>query len=367
MDPHQKSPWKGDLAVAGIVALPFLAWPGLMFRDSWETSAIYGACGIFALWLKSWWYRLFMILAVAMLLRYPVSISFYGMVMIVVFLAAANTYLHVDAGMLEWGIRIAGISMAVIVLLQLVGFIPEYAGKPTAFFNPDAAGVFFAVCFPALLAKKWWPASAVVAGCVALAGSTTGFASLAAASAVFAAISGGRLRYYALSGIVAAVCIWLAYIDPIKATLSCQRWTIWKHLVWTFRSEMFGRGIGAFGQTFNYFILGVPGIDHNWTAAHNEYLQTGYEFGAPGMLLIAAFLGAFLWRTVKHRTGMMPLDARIAAGMTAVAVSCFGWMTFHIAPLALVSVAWISMWIGRQKRDNRPAKELAGKVRGGLK
>jgi hypothetical protein len=38
--------------------------------------------------------------------------------------------------------------------------------------------------------------------------------------------------------------------------------------------------------------------------------------------------------------------------MTALVVSCLGWHTFHIAPLALVGVAWIGLW-EREKRKMR--------------
>jgi len=78
--------------------------------------------------------------------------------------------------------------------------------------------------------------------------------------------------------------------------------------------------------------------------AHNEYIQTGFEMGLQTVALIAAYLvwfGVMVWRRTLRSA---PCALRIvASGMAALAVSCLGWHTFHIAPLALLGAAWLGM------------------------
>ena len=79
-----------------------------------------------------------------------------------------------------------------------------------------------------------------------------------------------------------------------------------------------------------------------FVAAHNEYVQAAFELGIQALALIMAFLAAAavaIWRG-KARP-------EVAAGIVAAAVGSFGWMTFHVPPLALIGVAWIGIWEGR--------------------
>jgi hypothetical protein len=75
--------------------------------------------------------------------------------------------------------------------------------------------------------------------------------------------------------------------------------------------------------------------------AHNEYVQAAFELGLP-CLAIVVVSGSSKWR-LGRPAGL--ISAHVAAGIAAVAVACFGFHVLHDAPLALLSIAWIGIFI----------------------
>jgi hypothetical protein len=334
------------IALIGLGVLPVFAVPGMGFRDVWEAACVYGACIAVMFRLGSWWFRIFLAAAVMALLRHPTMDALYATAMIIIFLGAGTLFMDArESGVISC-IRIPCMVMAGVVLLQWAHILPVFFNRPCGFFNPDAAGVFFALCLPAFFSGKARYLTPLIVICIFLSRTTTGFAATIAGFAVFAAILHPGLLVYAAAPVMAVCAIWGVFIDPFAKTLSCHRWMVWKQVLLTFRSEYLGRGLGSFKHTFGNFIAAHPVLHKKYYAcAHNEYLQAGYEMGIQTVMVVAAFLAVYGVRTIRNRDRMTTSHAQAAAGVAVVAVSCMGWFTLHIAPLALVSMAWIAMWI----------------------
>jgi len=363
------------IAVALLATMPLLAMFSGVARDGWELMSIYGAGMAWSFLLRSWWWRGFLCLALAQLVWRPTGASMSAFAMICLFLGAAQVFSGSEPEEVSACIRISALAVGVLMLLQEAGVIPPYNpfGRPGGFFNPDAAGVYLALCLPAFLGGEKGRTlkiifCATVAGGIFLAGSTTAMASAAAAVVTYYVLEGrlSRVLAAALVVIVGSV-VFITKIDPIQSTLSEPRWQVWRHVVRTYPSAPLGRGLGSFREIFPYFVSADRRLSTiepvmtpdgrkklrfktTWLQAHNEYLQAGFEMGIQGIVLILGFFVSFTVTAMRLR-GALSLEARQAgAGIAALAVSCLGWFTLHIAPLALVSMAWLGIWEAEKGR-----------------
>jgi hypothetical protein len=334
---------------------------GASLRLSWQLGAIWLAAGAFTLFLSSWWLRLFWLLALGQIIfGGRVLTSYITLMMIAIFLSACEGFSRIrPRRVLPW-IGAGGAVLSIWIALQALGAVPKWRPAEVAAgpFNIDAASVMLALCLPAFFIRPWGWAALGIGAALAACRATTGFVAALAAGAVWLLLSDlPRVRKLQIAAGAAAVCVaFFTFVDPIGTTLNERRWTAWKYSVLTFLSDWNGRGLGSYAQIFPYFAANDEVFTgkgkHAWVQAHNEYLQTGFEMGLQATALLLAYVaafGAWLWGMRKRMTEDR---RRIAAGMTALVVSCLGWHTFHIAPLALVGVAWIGLW-EREKRKMR--------------
>ncbi|HEY3267555.1 MAG TPA: O-antigen ligase family protein [Armatimonadota bacterium] len=161
-----------------------------------------------------------------------------------------------------------------------------------------------------------------------------------AAMLLIAALAGGRT----LLGRVESA-------GTTEAHSSQFRVITWKGAARMARAHpVFGVGPGSFGAAFNRYAIG------GWTqAAHNAYLQTAAETGAPGLLLLVAALGSAAVGLLR-RSGASLLAAAALAGLLAAAAHNlvdYGWTLW--APGA---VLWALIGLA-EPAEIRPPKWLS--------
>lgn len=220
-------------------------------------------------------------------------------------------------------------------------------------FNRNAASIFLALCLPGFFRGRiqstcrqaWWHLSPIVIVALFACRSSSGM--LAATAGAFGFLAfwrlSARLRIKTIvMGLIVTLMsggIFWWKIDPLADVFANPRWDAWKDIIRSFRSESFGRGLGSFRDLFP----AMYPCGNSWMQAHNEYLQVGFEMGLQAVALILTYLGWFFVCAWRRRRLMSDHDRIIVAGVAALAVGCMGWHVFHIAPLALIGVAWLGM------------------------
>ena len=356
------------------------AIPGLMFfifqvgdfsfRFSWQLVSIWLAGVAFAAILSSWFWRIFFLLALGQaafdtMLNGAILTSYITLMMIAIFLGAAERFSRMSLDHIMDAMCVAGSLLSLWVIGQRLGLIPYFnigisgAGP----FNGNAAGVFLALCVPAfcrkahsswLLAHGWlrklrlWQLLPVVGVGIYLCRSTTGMIAALAGLGAWALVSRVGILWTGAGALMACMIfgLFLWKGDPSPNILPVGRWPVWERAIRSFEAAPFGRGLGSFAQVFPRMTVGDDRIYHRGAAmmhAHNEYLQTGFEMGLQAMAVVMGYpvwIGVMAWRKRKRLAD----TGRIAvAGIAALAVSCLGWHTFHIAPLAVLGSAWLGM------------------------
>ncbi len=344
-----------------------LALPGLMlciipahgeeYLFIWQVSALW-ICGMaFTVWLSSWWYRAFFFLALVRTATIwpPDADGYLCLLTIAVFLAAAEGFKRIDSDKTMNWICLAGVVLFGWTLAQIYGFVPAYfAGRSIGPLNPDAGGVFFALCLIAFFRMNvyrliWIPFVGII-----ISASTTAAAS-ALAGIVVMLILNSKVSAKQLIAALAVIAVvggfWIWKIDPIRDTLNCTRWVAWKHAVWSFQSESMGRGLGSWKIVFPLLASGdkrlgtvtnekgVITFENCFLNAHNDYLQTGFELGLQELAVVIGFLIYAAVLAVMGKAGAYP-----AAGVAALAVASLGWSVFRNPLLALIGAAWLGMW-----------------------
>jgi len=344
-------------AVPGLVFC-IVPVPGISLRLSFQLASIWLAAAVFTSVLTSWWWRAFFVLALAQAVSEAPALHVYmPLLMIAVFLAAAQGFSKIRHVQVMNAMRVAALMLTAWIVLQRLGAVTDFnmGNQVAGPLNADAAGVFLALCLPAFIRYGLIPLAAVVVIGLFLCASTT--AMIAASTGIVFFIflwrwpgvtdSGGRfaIRAISLMVVIAGMMVFFQIFDPIENTLQCPRWQAWKHIAWSFRSEAFGRGLGSFQDIFPLLISGDARLSSMgwWKHAHNEYLQAAFEMGLQVMVLIVAYLLAFGYRAWQIRKSLSREQCTVIAGITTLAVSCLGWHTFHVAPLALLGVAWLGL------------------------
>lgn len=353
------------LSVPGLM-LCIIPVDGAALRFSWQMSALWLGGVAFTALLTSWWLRAFWLaaLAVTALAAWPPNYEAYvSLLTVAVFLAAAEGFSRIDPDATMCAMRIAAGLLLAWILLQEAGvahtWFPAQNAGP---FNPNLGGVFLALCLPAFMAGGWWAAGVLVALGILIAKSTTAALAALTGAAVWCLIT-YRGRRRVLAGAAAALMlfagVWFWRVDSLDRLFSCSRWIVWTHAALAIPAEPFGRGLGSWAAVFPLLASGIPALNAPtatreglaavavFEQAHNEYVQAAFELGLQTLALIIAFL---VWAIRKTATADgSPLTAQSAAGIAAVAVSCFGVFTFHVGPTALLGIAWLGMFLESHK------------------
>lgn len=348
------------------------ALPGLMFciipanetygRFSWQLASIWLAGIVFCSWLRSWWLRIFFILALVQVIYHgPVITAYLDLLMIVIFMAAIQGFSDINADRIMDSMIAAAMLLCAWMFLQRIGIAADgHLGVSAAGpFNSNAGACFLAMCLPAFFRRRRWYFLPVIVWGLLDCHSTTG---IAAAIAVMATYQTGATctgkKWWAVILLVVMISGYFFWkIDPISNLYNADRFVAWKRTVMAYPSAPFGRGLGSFGNIFPILTAGdqrlhhVSGQEINgevWRHAHNEYLQLGFEMGLQAMALVLAYL---LWTAVcswRETARMNHADILALSGIAAAAVGAAGFYTFHIAPTALLGCAWLGMWQGRR-------------------
>ena len=139
------------IAQAALALMPLLAIPTadgtLQCRITWEIAAVWGAVVAVSFWLRSWWWRIFLWLALFQVFRHPDAAAYMSLAMIVIFLGAAQIFSEVKPGRLMDLMAISALGLVALMGFQQAGIVPFYNkyGLPAGFFNPNAAGVYLGI------------------------------------------------------------------------------------------------------------------------------------------------------------------------------------------------------------------------------
>ncbi len=345
---------------------------GMEFRLSWQLAAIWLGGLAFTAVLSSWWWKGFFLLALARTATIlpPAYDAYLGLLMIALFLAAAEGFTRIDPDRTMDGMCLAAIMLLLWMSLQQGGwaktwFSPERIAGP---FNPVSGGVFLALCLPACMREDRLLLIPCIVWGIMMTGSSTAFLAAVAGTLCFIfrryRDQGFLKRFTARSGfavllvLIALTGIWFSQVRSFNSMIQGERWTAWKHAAWSLRSEALGRGIGSWQTIFPLLASGDQSLgdvrnegrslvmNSVFTEAHNEYVQTAFELGIPALLLIAAFMAAMAWGILRGTVAV-----HVAMGMTILCATCFGWHVFHVGPTALLGCAWLGLSEGQRRED----------------
>lgn len=338
-----------------VLAIPLLMLciipvQGISLRFSWQIVSIWIAGAAFAIWLRSAWWSAFFLLALLKICTGDFVITSYiALMMIGIFLAAAQGLSKIRAEIVYMAMRSGAVLLVVWMAVEALGLVRRFG--PDIYivgpFNINEAAIYLALCLPAFLQKKWiWGLPILIAGLFACH-STTGAAAACAGGIVYVLLkSGQRATLPIIGGAASLLVLFLAYCDPVAGLVANPRWETWRQIVLSFHADWDGRGLGSFADLFPVMTMGNPLLSplggSAWVQAHNEFLQVGFELGLQALALLVAYV---IWGAVNAwmRRGNDEI-AIPAAGMAAVVVSSFGFHNFHVAPIALLGVAWIGLW-----------------------
>lgn len=335
------------LAIPGLT-LWILPTHGVDFRFGWQLASIWLAAVAFMAFLSSWWWRIFFYLALLqVVVAGPVAVSYIQLLLIGIFLAAAEGFSRIDTGSIMNMLCVAALILCAWIFLQRLGILGTFGKSYIAGpLNINATSVFLALCLPAFFRSRYrWVFIPVVFAGLFLCRSTTGMVAAMAGCFVFILLSKLPRRTVGVIAVAAALTagIFFIKIDPAKTIITCPRWSAWKHVIWSYRSAPLGRGLGSFAQVFPLMTLNDPDLYWTWKRAHNEYLQAGFEIGLQAVALVAIYLMCLSRAAWKLRKRMTENQRLAITGMTVLCVSCIGWYTFHIAPLALIGCVWLGV------------------------
>lgn len=354
------------MALARYILLAAL--PGLMFciipaaggTDacfSWQIVAIWLAGVVLCLWLRSWWFRIFFLLALAQVIAHgPVITAYISLLMIGIFLAAIQGFASLDPENIMDMLCLAALLLIGWMILQAEGIVGTGGLGMSAAgpFNIDAGSCFLAMCLPAFWRPRRWYGLLPVVGGIFACHSTTGFLAAAAAMIMIAVIRMGfRGRIICGLGLLLAALVFFRWYDPAGDIRNNPRWPAWQRVIQSYQCAPLGRGLNSFGDIFPLLTASDNRLHQNdgqkitgptWQHAHNDYLEIGFELGLHTLALLMAYLAWIFKHGAKSRE-----QGAAFPGIAAAAVGAAGFHIFHIAPTALVGCAWLGMWHGQRK------------------
>lgn len=274
-----------------------------------------------------------------------------------VFLQMVRNVNPFDKGIFFNFVGLAGIIQSVWIITQSFGYQPLglilnqngftfhyeniHDGVVGSLNQQTFTGAFLAACLPAYFRKYW-----AFALPLALYGSWLTLSSMTFASvlSVFGVISVYRFSsnptrvfkvgiFAMMAGLVAL------YFNPtwVKDTFfdDQERLFIWgKTFEFVSGWEILtGKGVGAFHDRFRLFAVMNP----PWGHPHNEYLWFYVTFGLAGVIAGVYSFFRVWFQPVK--------DPTLVAGLAAIAVNSIGNFPLHIAPIAVLFMAYLAFLI----------------------
>jgi len=269
----------------GVRHILLLAIPGLMlwiipshsidFRFGWQIVSIWLVAVAFMVFLTSWWWRIFFYMALLqIIIAGPVAVSYIQLLLIGIFLAAAEGFSRIETGSIMDMFCVAALILSCWIILQHMGILGTFGKSYIAGpFNINAASVFLALCLPAFFRSRYrWVFIPVVFAGLFLCRSTTGMVAALSGCFVFILFSNYSMRRLAAIGIAGMLLagIFFIKIDPAKTIITSPRWSAWKHVVWSYRSAPLGRGLGSFAQTFPLMTISDQDLRRTWKPSYTR-------------------------------------------------------------------------------------------------
>lgn len=362
------------ILLGSIAGLMFCIIPihGFELRLSWQLASIWLGGLAFTALLSSWWRQAFWLICLVVTARYlpPAYDAYISLLMVAIFLAAVEGFKRLERDHVFMAMRIAAIALLVWIVLQEAGLARTWFSERNAGpFNPNTGGLFLALCMPAFLSGWWWAAVPVLLLGILNTKTTTAMLAIVAGLAIYTlsefklgrrlgwsvrSLWGGK-AFRAMTAmalmLIGILLFWFVSVDSLGDVVKTDRWIAWKVATRSMPAEMWGRGLGSWQSTFPLLAsgdrrlakvdtqTGTTVLSNYFAQAHNEYVQAVFELGMQALALIMAFLlfvAVCIWRG--------SISPNVAAGMTALAVGCFGFFVMHEPPTAVLAVAWLGMF-----------------------
>jgi O-antigen ligase len=206
--------------------------------------------------------------------------------------------------------------------------------------NPNFVSALMALALPllALFLSRWYLVAAflgIAAFCYTQNTSTAIFAAWAGLLVV-AVYDGDRGLMVACAALLLVGLAVFFFTDDGFKELSGPRVTTWKATLaaWWDQNTLIGNGPG----TWRPWWLNQISPEHwwHWKYAHNEYVQAAFELGLAGLSIVLGFLVSIFRRAWRRRNDR---EVVVLAGViAALAVSCVGNFSMHLAPLAMIGL-----------------------------
>lgn len=209
------------------------------------------------------------------------------------------------------------------VVAQWWGYVPfeEAAGPAGLFTNKN---IWAEACVLALIFAIYthrWLLLAVLGTGFYLSHSRGALLALAAAVIVWL---WARSRFWAIAAALVAIPMAMALATRMRLSASAERFAIWQDTA--LGLTLWGHGLGSFFQLYPVVQQYTDALAGRADHAHNEYLETAFELGLPGLALVALALALALW-------GKQEQERLLVAGCCASALVGF---PFHMPVTAVV-------------------------------
>jgi O-antigen ligase len=269
-----------------------------------------------------------------------------------------------------------------------IAYDPRLAMTSTAG-NPGDLGAYLVL--PCLIAQwvlargakgaaRWGAIAVLVLGVYALFLTQTlaSLAALAAGSLVlWAALLPGRRVALAVGGGAAVALVLVLAVGPLRARVLAKTtaarqgdWNAvltgrldgWRAALWMLREHPWaGVGQGAFRPEFVPAKLALiergaefyaPQVTPVFGNAHNDFLETGADWGIPGLCVLAWALWTLAAALRARPPG--PERAFALAGAAALAILALAYFPFHIALIAYPALLFLA-WVMRSAAEEEAA------------
>ena len=251
-------------------------------------------------------------------------------------------------------ISIAGLIQALWCICNFFGIEPYYEifnlfGKKLLFERYQAgqgigalgntmlSGAFIALCAPSLFRPKWAYIVPIYLLGIITTNSLMSLATLVGIILYYFYSKYVQLKFLPYFGLIIVCSCFIFFGFPEYGYFTDNdRLKLWTVSLNNIHNWFIGNGLGNFPNEIPNIIL----MDANQSKpmhAHSEYVESIYAFGVIGIAPIVYFF----YQSIKKTNNIILLSA-----IFGIAINCFGNFTFHIAPLAMLSLTYLSLSFG---------------------